>query len=296
MANNEEFMSQARLNVQGMARRDPLLMTCLGPDPGFITCSSDAASGEPSVIAHFSHDPVYKYACFDGIGKAPYYKDAVLVIDDIYLMGASISPVGASIVRDAFNKKWPAGSFQDQWLQDSEVIKSALKKCRQLHKAAILGFSYGMGHRKCARTLYEQGYLISEEDAKKFKFAYWDLMSGVARFSKRLANMSEREGYIINPFGYRIVPESPHKAFNAYIQSSVSGLLNVYLVKLLAAAPYAQFVTIIHDELLLDIPIIYKEEFKLAKERAVKSLNEDLKWSVDLRFGLVYGSDWYTAK
>jgi hypothetical protein len=125
---------EARLNVQGLARKDLGLLGCILPDPGWVTVSIDFAAGEPSVTSHFSQDKNYMYACFDGVGKEPFYQNNVLMIDDIYLMSCSISPVGAAKMRDAFNRKWPAGSFQDQWAHDSEVVKKELKKDRQLHK------------------------------------------------------------------------------------------------------------------------------------------------------------------
>ncbi len=286
----------ATINAQGLARRSPELMKCLIADPGYIFVSSDAGAGEPSVTAHFSQDPNYRYACFDGIGKAPHYRGDVLYIDDIYLMGASVSPVGRDVIRQAWEKQWPAGTFAQQWLADAEIIKKELKTCRQLHKAMILGFSYGMGPRKCVKTLYEQGHIISERDAKAFHTSYWTLMAGVKELSDRLQHMMESDGFIINPFGYRLCCPEPRKAFNAYIQSSVSGLLNVYMVKLLAAAPYAKFDMLIHDELVLRIPDNKFKDMCEARDIAVASLNKDLQWSVGLRFGMVEGRTLYDAK
>jgi hypothetical protein len=113
-------------------------MAAIKPDEGYITVSIDLAAGEPTVTSHFSRDPNYIYACFDGVGKVPFYSGSVLKIDDIYLMSCSISPVGAQQMRQAFEQKWPAGTFQDQWMADAEVIKKALKKTRQQHKILCL--------------------------------------------------------------------------------------------------------------------------------------------------------------
>lgn len=284
-----------RVNVQGLSRRDAGLMTCITPDPGYTTVSIDLASGEPTVTSHFSQDRNYMYACFDGVGKVPEYRNNILMLDDIYLMAMSISPIGAVKAREAFYKKWPAGSFQDQWLADAEVIKTALKKDRQIHKMLALGLSYGMGANKMCKQMYDAGFQLSVSDAKTFKNAYWHLFSGVKKFANRLTKIIEDDGYVVNPFGYRLTPQA-HKGFNAFIQSSVSGIMHVFTAKLMAAAPYGRFVTCIHDELLIDVPSDRLDEFKKDKEIATKSLNDDLNWSVNIRTGFAVGSNWYEAK
>lgn len=283
-----------RLNVQGLSRKEVALMGCIKASPGYVVISSDASAGEPSVTTHFTQDPMYRYATFDGIGKAPFYKNSILYIDDIYLMGCSVSPAHKSILQEAFNRPWPAGSFPDQWLADPDHVKSTLKSIRFPSKAAVLGFSYGMGAKKSQNTLYEQGFDISFQDCKQFHRNYWTLFSGLRAFSNQLARQVEVDGYLVNPFGYRGVPE-PHKAFNFFIQSTVSGLMHVYLAKLAARAPYAELLTIIHDELLLQIPEDKAVDIQLAIKDATDSLNQDLGWTVNLRFGCAMGKDWYEA-
>lgn len=286
--------AKGKINVQGMARKSIELMRHVGPDPGFITVSSDAGAGEPSVNSHFSKDKNYMYACFDGVGKAPFYQGPVMMIDDIYLMGMSISPFGKDVLRSAFQQRWPAGSFQDQWLADPEVIKDGIKTARQQHKILILGCGYGMGPKKMVKQAYDFGFQLSLRDAKAFHKNYWTLFSGVKRLADKLAYKVENDGHIINPFGYRLTP-SPHKALNYFIQSSVSGLLHVYTAKLMAAAPWARYVTCIHDELILDVPEDRLEEFAKAKTISVDSLNDDLGWDIKIRMGFKPGNNWFTA-
>jgi DNA polymerase I-like protein with 3'-5' exonuclease and polymerase domains len=288
-------MAEFRLNCQGLARRDPGLMKCIVPDPGWVTVSIDLAAGEPSVTSHFTQDRNYKYACFDGVGKRPDYENGILMIDDIYLMTMSVSPVGKEKMLQAWKQEWPAGSFTDQWMKDAEIIKTALKKDRQIHKILALGLSYGMGAKKMQKSMYDVGFNLYFKDAKAFFYAYWELFSGVRKFADRLTRLVETEKAIVNPFGYRLTPE-PRKAFNAFIQSSVSGIMHVYTAKLMALAPYARFVTCIHDELLIDIPKDLIDQFRKDKEKATESLNEDLKWSVDIRTGFAPGATWYEAK
>lgn len=291
--------AKGKLNAQGLARRDKGLMSCILSGKDKTTVSIDLSAGEPSVTSHFSQDRNYLYACFEGVGKVPKYRGGILQIDDIYLMTMSVSPIGADKMREAFNAKWPAGSFQDQWMVDPEVIKTALKRDRQIHKILALGLGYGMGAKKMVKQMYDQGYILELKNAKAFHRAYWALFSGVKKFSEMLSNRIERDGYLINPFGYRLTPE-PHKAFNYFIQSSVSGIMHVFTAKLMAAAPDAEFITCVHDELLIDVPNGEDgkglERFRQAKDRATDSLNEDLNWSVKIRTGFAPGKNWYEAK
>lgn len=286
----------AKLNPQGLARRSPEIMTCILPNPKTVLVSIDLSAGEPTVTSHFSQDPNYMYACFDGVGKAPYYSAAgVLMIDDIYLMVMSVSPIGKDKMQALFNKTWAAGSFVEQWLHDSEVIKTHCKKDRQIHKILALGLGYGMGAQKMVKQMYDSGFLLSIEDAKAFKNAYWRLFKGVKLFAETLSKEIDTKGFMVNPFGYRLTPD-PHKAFNYFIQSSVSGIMHVFSMKLFSQAPYAKFITCIHDELIVEVPEDKAEQFQRDKELATDSLNTDLNWTVKIRTGFVVGRNWYEAK
>lgn len=284
-----------RLNAQGLSRKEAGLMGAILPDPGYIVCSSDASAGEPTCTSHYSQDKNYYDATFGMVGKEPYYQGRLLKIDDIYLTTMSTSPFGEKIMLEAFNSTYGGVPFPQQWLIDPEKIKKQLEPSRKLHKIMALGLGYGMGVKKLVKQAYENGHNISAKQAKDFWRAYWTTFSGVRKFADSLGQQVEQHGYIVNQFGYRLTPE-PHKAFNYYIQSSVSGLFHCYCAKIFAAAPWAKFVTVIHDELVAEVPIDRQEEFSRVIDAATASLNEDLNWSVKLRFGKVYGRNWYEAK
>ncbi len=284
-----------RLNAQGMARRDELLMRGVIPEPGNICVSIDLSAGEPTVTSHFSKDKNYVHATFAGVGKAPYYKNNVLMIDDIYLMVMSVSPIGAEKMCQAFNADWSGKTFAEQWLADSEVIKRHFKKDRQIHKTLALGLGYSMGPKKMVKSMYEVGYQLDLKTAKAFYHAYWDLFSELRAFAESLTKIVELKGYIVNPFGYRLTPE-PHKAFNYFIQSTVSGIMHVFTKELCELAEYATFDTIIHDELVMQVPIERLEEFRQHSKLATDRLNAQLQWSVNVRTGFAPGKDWYEAK
>lgn len=287
----------ARLNPQGLARKCEGLLSCILPEEKHVTVSIDLSAGEPTVTTEYSQDVRYRYATLDGVGKAPYYApDGVLMIDDLYLMCMAVSPVGRQQMLDTFhNHQFPAGSFVDQWLTDAEVVKSYLKKSRQLHKMWALAHGYGCGPKRAVKQVYEAGYSVSMADAVAFHRAYWQLFGGVKKLAERLARQIELDGFLINQFGYRMTCV-PRLAFNYFIQSSVSGIMHVFVAKLMAIAPYALFDTVIHDELVADVPIDRLEDFRAAAKAATDSLNADLGWSVKIRTGFVSGRSWFEAK
>ena len=285
----------ARLNVQGLARREKILMDCIEFEPGHVGVSIDLSSGEPTVTSHFSQDQNYRYACFDGVGKEPFYRGETLMIDDIYLMTMSRSPVGKQIMRDAFHNTYDGVPFIDQWMDDSEVIKGELKKDRQIHKMLALALGYGMGPKKMVKQCYDIGHVLSFSDAKEFYKVYWELFSDVRKLANKLSRAVKAKGWIVNPFGYRLKPED-HKAFNYFIQSSVSGIMHLFGVYLFRKAPYAKFITCIHDEFLVQVPKEKLEVFRQDKEAATQELNDRLKWSVNVRTGFEIGNNWYEAK
>lgn len=253
-------------------------------------------AGEPSITAHFSGDANYKYAVNDGVGVPPYYDDTgLLKIDDIYLTVMSKSPIGKAEMRELFDMKFNGLTFSEQWIKDKEVPLAIIKPMRTLLKGWGLGLSYGMGAASLVNHSYAAGYVLSPQDSKAFHHVFWTTFSGVRDFARRLSKIVKKQGYLINPFGYRCTPE-PHKAFNAFIQSSVSGLINVLCMKLFTIAPYARLITIIHDELLVEVPEELVHRLQEDLIAAVKSLNDDLGWSIAIRTGFVVGNDWYEAK
>lgn len=271
-------------------------MAAIQPDPNYTTVSIDLSAGEPTVTAHFSQDTNYRYATFDGVGKAPFYKNGVLMIDDIYLMCMSVSPIGRQKIWDMFHKETFNGlSFVQAWLKDPDLVKKTIKKERDLHKMLALALGYGMGPKKMVKQCYDKGHQMELQVAKDFYNAYWHLFKGVRLFADHLGLAIKRRGFIVNPFGYRLTPP-PHKAFNYFIQSSVSGIMHVFNAKLFTIAPYANFVTVIHDEVLADVPDTKIELFRNHKDQATVSLNADLKWSTSIRTGFATGKNWYEAK
>lgn len=270
-----------RINMPALARRDEPFMRCWLADPGYTFVSQDVVALEPSVTAHFSQDRRYRWATVDGIGKAPYYDGDILMIDDVYFMTASVLPPTMHKIREAWNN----GLFST-WLADSEAVKKALKGPRTFAKVCALGLGYGMGAKKLQKTCEEAGVVLTFAEAKELRARYWELYPGLRKFAEILEFRVEKDGFLVNPFYYRITPE-PHKAFNAYIQSSASGVLDLYCMELFDRAPDLKFVTLIHDEVIFQCPDNRLKDLPFLTEECTKSLNETLQWSVPIRFGTV---------
>jgi hypothetical protein len=286
----------ARLNIQALARRDKPLMSSLKAPEGFVYISCDLASGEPTVISHFSQDKNYHAATFGMVGKAPFYQGNVLKIDNLYFSVASVSPTGRDRVKELFNTTWNGLTFSEQWLANSDVIKDADKPWYTFHKVLTLGLGYMMGPRKLVTTAYDAGHILPFKTAKEFHKEYWSLFGDVWKLAKLLEAKYNRDKFLINPFGYRLKPDKPYKALNYFIQSSVSGIMHVLCAKFFAIAPWAEFVTIIHDELIMLVKIVDLERTKTAMKQAEESLNADLKWRTKIRVGWKEGRDMYEAK
>jgi DNA polymerase I-like protein with 3'-5' exonuclease and polymerase domains len=284
------------LNAQGLARRNKGLMSSIVPtSTNNVFVSADVVSAEPCVTAHYSGDRNYILATFEMQGKRPYWEGDMLIISDIYLMVMSRSPTSRQVLLDAWKREWPAGTFPDQWIADSEIIKSHLKSERSFCKALCLGLGYGMQPRRLAKTAAESGRPISLKVAKEFYEAYWTLFSGLKSFADKCEETVARRGFIMNCFGYCNIPE-PRKSFNAFIQSTVSGIINYVATEWMERCPYAKMVTVIHDELIIEVPRDNVEDLREQQKKTLQELNDLLRWKTRVDLGFVVGEDLYSAK
>lgn len=289
-------VSKVRLNAQGMSRSNKTLMSTIISDPGFTFVSCDLSAGEPTVTSHYSGDERYTYANFTGVGKKPFYKDKILYIDDMYFMIASVSPTGREDMLEAFNTTYKGVSFAEQWMIDKEYLqKVELGFIRKPHKTLALAKQYGQGPRGSVIFASDNGLKLSMKDAKAFDKAFWyTLFPDVRKLGERLKLYVKKNGYIVNQFGYRCFSVQ-RKALNSFIQSSVSGIIDVLMIKFYTICSYARHHAIIHDEIIFSVPDNKLVEAKELWNQAVKSLNDDLKWSVKIRTGWVAGKDFFES-
>lgn len=273
----------ARVNFPALARRDGRLMECLQPArPGDVFISSDFTALEPSISSQYSKDEYYSYASYHGVGKRPYIdENEILRIDDVYLMFASVDPRFKAKVLDFFSKP----SNCDLWLENKDSIKeNLLKTPRKKAKPAVLGFGYGMGWKRFITQSFDSGDIVTPAEAKGAHKAYWQLFSGIARFSKTLEVLTKKQGFIENPFGYRLTTD-PHKGYNAFVQSSASGVVDLLCLHFFPNCPEATFVGLVHDEVVYTCAKENAETCRYKQEQSVKWLNETLQFDIPMRLG-----------
>ncbi len=285
-----------KLNPQASARQERLLLSCVKPPEGHIFISRDLAAGEPTVICHYSQDKNYYDAAFGMQNKAPYYAGDLLKISDIYLSSMSFSPMHSVLMRELFHTKFHTMSFSEQWLVDKEVILNQVKKQRKLSKIMVLGLGYSMGPKKMVKQAYDAGYTVTLPQAQEFFRNYWLWAKDVKKFGNQMSKLFDKQGYLVNQFGFRLVPDKNYKALNYMIQSSVSGLMNVLIPQILNACPHEKFVGIIHDELISHGPANLRDASLEGTKTAQKQLNDALKWRVPMQVGFVVGHDLFSAK
>lgn len=274
-------------------------MSSIHPDAGQVFVSCDLSSGEPTCTAHYSQDRNYFDCTFGMVGKPPHYSPAgVLKIDNIYLSVMSVSPMGKGLMRELFNTLYEGGTFAECWLEPGfpDRIKAEIPKEYAFHKIGTLGMGYSMGPRKFQSASYDAGYVISFAESKAFFNAYWGLFPDVRRFADKCAAGFKLKGYLVNDFGYRLIPDQGYKAFNYFIQSSVSGIMHVLCHSFFAFAPYCTFLMVIHDEVIFSCPANRVEEARAAMKQAEEALNNMLKWRVRIRVGFKVGNNLYEAK
>lgn len=286
-----------RLNSQGLARNDERLMRCLKSSKDKLIVSVDLAAAEPTIITHYTKDPIYAYAAFTGVGKKPYYDNGVLMIDDPYLLSASTWPIMGDLMKQAFTRDWGGKTFVDQWMEDNEVVKGVLKKeFRAVAKAGVLALGYGAGWRKLKQMFYENGFEITAHQAKGMYKTYWGLYEYIHAYAQYCQETVKKQGYIVNDFGYRLTPD-PHKAFNAVIQSSASGVLDLLQINFFDICKHVNRRNdakgLIHDELLFEIPKELEQECRQDMYKAVERLNNQLNWDIPIRIGWQSGDNHY---
>jgi len=272
-----------RVNLPALARRDERLMECILPArKGDVFISSDFTALEPSITSQYSKDEYYTYASYTGVGKKPYIDDkGVLRIPDVYLMFASVDPRFKNKVLDFFSKDENC----QLWLDNPDIIKDKyLKKERKKSKPAVLGFGYGMGWKKFISQSFDAGDIVTPKESKGAHKAYWKLFKDIADLAKKLEIQLTKKGHIVNQFGYRMTTES-HKGYNAMIQSSASGVVDLLCLDFFPRCPEATFVSLVHDEVIYSCSKENIEVCRSKQAESVKWLNKTLQFDIPMRLG-----------
>jgi DNA polymerase I-like protein with 3'-5' exonuclease and polymerase domains len=294
------FAGSSGSNYQGWSRSDKPFMESIVARPGKVLLEQDFVSGEPTIISAYTHDEVYMFHVFTGEGKTPYYDDnGLLWVNDPYIATMSVSGLGSKELKDVFyNHSFDGLSFSEAWLKDSEIVKNhpVIKKYRKINKMLALAMGYGLGAKKLVKQVKEQFNLdVTESQAKKVISGYWKMYSGVKQFAEKCGYRVQQSGALVNQFGYRITP-SPHNAFNALIQSTLSGVVNWRLLLLREKCDWFLLVGVIHDSIVMEIPEDRVEEFHRISDEVDEEINQQLQWCVKVRTGRNVGKNFYEIK
>lgn len=299
---NSSDADMPSLNIQGMPRRIKSLMSSIISDDGHTFVSADLTAGEPTVTAAHVADGNFKLINFGMAGKEPYYSpEGVLLLDDLYIAGGSVHPADKGLVKELFNTRFKGSDFAGQWLDDKEVIKNEIKAKRSQWKTAMLAMQYGQGAEGMRKQAEKEGIYLSSADAKGFRHAYWNqLFPEVNDFKKALVRRFKERGYLINPFGFKLNPESDHKVMNYFIQSTVTSIMKTIEIDFFKRAPWCYYKATIHDEILFECPDDRLAEAKALYTQVVGDLNKNLmgpmRWKVPVKTGWVEGKNFYDAK
>jgi DNA polymerase I-like protein with 3'-5' exonuclease and polymerase domains len=214
------------------------------------------------------------------------------MIDSPYMMFGSISPIG----KDSLRRAWDEGRFEG-WVKADDNTRKKVWSGLGTHKTISLAKVYGQGAKGTIKFASNFGVKLDYQTSKTLHHQFWfELFPNVRMLGERLEVQFKRQGYLLNEFGYRMVPERESLALNYTIQSSVSGIIKLFDEFVLEEAPWATWVTVIHDEQIWEVPAERLEEFRLCVQRATQRLNEFLGWTVEIRTGFAPGNNLYEAK
>jgi DNA polymerase I-like protein with 3'-5' exonuclease and polymerase domains len=282
-------------NIQALSRNNKPLISALRTDPGWLLVESDFMAGEPTIISALTRDKNYTLINYTLRGKPPYMEGDLFLSSDPYISLMSIAPNTAKIFKDWLESFSSFEMLQHMWVTDKDSAIEPIKKYRKLMKIAFLALGYGCQSRKLRQIFNENGFNVSEADCEALFETFWHMFNGVERFNKAMQNIYKRQGYIYNPFGFRISTEK-HKVYNALIQSSLNGVMSLYIDHLSKSGLVYKPFTIIHDSLVFQIRSEDRDNVGIVIKDCITKINEELKWSVNVAFDYHIGENMYDCK
>jgi DNA polymerase I-like protein with 3'-5' exonuclease and polymerase domains len=184
----------------------------------------------------------------------------------------------------------------------SEDFKFKNKTLRAVAKEVALSSFYGIGPEKFAyRIRIKTGEAITAMQAKHYLDGYFQLLSGVMEFRRRLPTLLERQPQVTTPFGRTIYFKSHeyyHLAFNKIMQCTGSDI-NLHSQVDLAIlfdkmGLDAHLVHLVHDEAIFE----YKSEQEQAVLDVINYVMADRyagpPWNlrVPIRLAIATGDSW----
>jgi DNA polymerase I-like protein with 3'-5' exonuclease and polymerase domains len=284
------------LNIPACPFDNPLFGSCLISGEGASILSVDYASLEPFLAAVLSKDPLLLYAIDGGIGKSPFTKNGVLMIDDPYIMlGSVISNFQAKIAELV---------TPEAWLADSEAVKKSLKAERFIMKVTFLSSLYGAQPPKVLETLLKNGVKITYKEVKKIVDDMNSLFAGLTLFKHQVKTKAVAQSFINNPLGFpcHVQNTAPHKIFNKYIQSTAAMVMKYTVSSLWAHIKDREIdvyplIINLHDAFFLRVRDENIEEMKtIIFDHVLPEVNSGIDFCAKLRMSIDIGKNFYEIK
>jgi DNA polymerase-1 len=124
---------------------------------------------------------------------------------------------------------------------------------RKAAKTLNFGLLYGMGVAKLAKAIG-----VADDEAKRFKYKYFDALPGVKGFIRESSRRMEARGYTFNWAGRRYILEDAkwsYKAANSIIQGGCADICKLAMVRLaeFLTSRRTRLVLQVHDEVLFEV-------------------------------------------
>ena len=260
-------ISSTEPNLQNIPTRIELgkrLRKVFKPKEGYIFIDADYSQIELRVLAHISQDEHMLQAFKDG--------------EDIHKQAAS----------KVLNIP----------------IEQVTKEQRSSAKAVNFGIVYGISDFGLAQQLG-----ISRKKAKEYIEQYLEKYNGINKFMEEIVEEAKEKGYVETLFNRRrYIPElksnnymvrefGKRAAMNTPIQGTAADIMKIAMVnlnkKIEEANIDAKIILQVHDELILEAKIEYKEK---AKEILKECMENATKLSVPLVVEVSEAGNWYDCK
>jgi DNA polymerase I-like protein with 3'-5' exonuclease and polymerase domains len=282
-------------------------------DEGCLFFTSDIAALEPTVAANLSGDTRLTITCTPLDAPPEWDADGFLCVDDLYLLVGSKTSFASQAIKDKVDVL--------QWFKDGgDSAKKLLKEERAMLKAVCLAVNYGAGAKKIQMTIFQRTKqwlpLIQIQETLDM---YYQAFPRVRAYGQKLANLSQKNGQFVNPFGFpisfspremnqddngEVVPKF-YKANNRMIQSTAQGCMKLWISELWKRVRCFQPGQIrftlanFHDAFFLHVAESHVDVCKELVDESLFEVNRTLAtlgWQVPLRATSAFGQNMYAAK
>lgn len=284
---------ECKINILAMNRKSTYCMSPLIPDEGNVFVASDVGSAEPTILLNLCEDPTLYSILYEQKGKKPSWQGNILLTDSMYITTMSSTPLLGPLLRDL------GGDWVELYYKDSDEAKKKLGSKYALSKKFVLALLYGLGKKSLGADMRESNVIMTNEEVAAVYNGFWDSIPQARDFRDVIAHMFKKaykeKRPFMSPFGLPLPSSQSSKGFNYIIQSSVSSFirrLNMNLLK----HDWIKLVTVIHDELVMEVPKDRVDEYRTILKNEEKYTNDLFGFKYPLNLGFNVANSFYGLK